>query len=267
MRRVVSGVSVDLYGKVTFVTGAGSGIGRGLALQFARDGSAVVVTDLDGDAAAAVAAEIQATGGKSLPLPVDVSDPLAVESALDETLSHYGRVDILFANAGILGPVDFLETTAMDWDRVLDVNLKGVVNACQAVAPPMMARQQGRILITSSVNAVRAGLHVIPYRVSKAALLMYTRCLALALAPYGITVNALCPNVVPTPIQLDYAAKKAAEQGISADDYLAQRARRIPMQQLTQVDDVIALAQFLASDGARLITGQAIGPDGAEMAL
>jgi NAD(P)-dependent dehydrogenase (short-subunit alcohol dehydrogenase family) len=263
----VSDVSVDLHGKVTFVTGAGGGIGRGLALQFAQDGSTVVVADLNGDAAAAVTAEIQAAGGKSLSLRVDVSDPRAVKSALGETLSHYGHVDILFANAGILGPVDFLETTAADWDRVLDVNLKGVIHACQAAAPPMMVRRQGRILITASVNAVRAGTHVIPYRVSKAALLMYTRCLALALAPHGVTVNALCPNVVPTRIQLDYAAKKAAEQGISADDYLAQRARRIPMQQLTQVDDVIALAQFLVSDGARLITGQAIGPDGAEMAL
>ncbi len=262
----MNNVTVDLKGKVTFITGAGSGIGRGLALQFARDGSAVAVTDLDGDAAAAVATEIQAAGGKSLSLPVDVADHQAVESALDQTLSCFGHIDILFANAGILGPVDLADTTARDWDRVLAVNLQGVIHACQAAAPPMMARRQGRILITSSVNAVRAGAHVIPYRVSKAALLMYTRCLSLAVAPYGITVNALCPNVVPTPIQLNYVTEKVVEQGISAEDYLSDRAKRIPMQQLTQVEDVIALARFLVSDGARLITGQAIGPDGGSMA-
>jgi NAD(P)-dependent dehydrogenase (short-subunit alcohol dehydrogenase family) len=263
----VSKVGVDLRGKVTFVTGGGSGIGRGLALQFARDGAAVAVTDLDRDSAAAVCAEIRTEGGHSLHFAVDVANARAIEAALAETMLSFGQIDILFANAGMLGPVNFLETDASDWDRVLDVNLKGAIHACQAAAPPMMARRHGRILITSSVNGVRASAHVIPYRVSKSALLMYTRCLALALAPYGITVNALCPNVTPTPIQLDYAAQKAAERGMTADGYLAERASRIPMQQLTQVDDVVALAQFLVSDGGRLISGQAIGPDGASMAL
>lgn len=258
---------MDLQGKVTFVTGGGSGIGRELALQFARDGAAMAVTDLNSDLAAAVAAEVRADGGTSLHFAVDVSDARAVEAALAETLLSFGQIDILFANADILGPVDFLETDASDWDRVLNVNLKGVIHACQAVAPPMMARRQGRILITSSVNGVRASNHIIPYRVSKSALLMYTRCLALALAPYGITVNALCPNVTPTPIPLDYRAQKAAERGLAPDGYLVEQASSIPMQQLTQVDDIIALAEFLVSDGARLISGQAIGPDGASMAL
>jgi NAD(P)-dependent dehydrogenase (short-subunit alcohol dehydrogenase family) len=263
---VLSTVKAHLKDQVTFVTGAGSGIGRGLARDFARAGSTIVVTDVDGEAAASVAAEILAAGGNSLSFAVDVASAQAVQSAVDQSLARLGKIDILFANAGILGPAQLEDTTAEDWDRVFGVNLQGVIHACQAISEPMKARQQGRILITSSVNAFRAAAHVIPYRVSKAALVMYTRCLALALAPHGITVNTLCPNVVATPIQMEFAAQKAAELGTTAEDYLAERARRIPMQQLTKVQDVVNLARFLVSDGARLITGQAIGPDGGSMA-
>ena len=129
----------------------------------------------------------------------------------------------------------------------------------------MMARRRGRILITASTNAVRAGAHVIPYRVSKAALLMYTRCLALVMAPYGVTVNALCPGVTLTPMQVDYAQRTAAERGLALDTYLDDRAGQIPMHEFTTVDDLAGLAEFLASDSARLITGQAIAPDGGVM--
>lgn len=258
-------VSVDYQEKVAFITGGGSGIGRGLALQLAQDGAAVVVTDLNRDAAAAVAADISAQGSRALSLSLDVTDPAAIEAAVGQTLTTFGQLDFLFANAGVLGPAEFTEITPADWDLVLEVNIKGVVHSCRAVVPHMQARRQGRILITASYNGVRAGLHVIPYRVSKAAVLMYTRCLALVMAPYNVTVNALCPGVTLTPMQLDYAQRTAAEQGISTDEYLADRAARIPMQQFTEIDDLTGLAQFLLSDSARLITGQAIAPDGGVM--
>jgi NAD(P)-dependent dehydrogenase (short-subunit alcohol dehydrogenase family) len=129
----------------------------------------------------------------------------------------------------------------------------------------MMTRRRGRILITASYNGVRAGTHVIPYRVSKAAILMYTRCLALVLAPYNVTVNALCPGVTLTPMQLAYAAEAAAERDVTVDDYLAARQADIPMHEFTTVADVANLAEFLVSDAARLITGQAIAPDGGVM--
>ena len=261
----MSRVKVDLSGKVAFVTGGGSGIGRGFALQMARNGAAVAVTDLNGDAAADVAAEITAIGGQSLARRLDVTDFQVVEVMVAETIAHFDRLDFLFANAGALGPGDFLETKAQDWDLVLNVNVNGVVYTCRAVVPHMMERRQGRILITSSYNAVRAGTHVIPYRVSKAAALMYTRCLALVMAPYNVTVNAICPGVTLTPMQLDYAHKTAVEQGITLEEYLADRTSRIPMQQLTEVEDLTGLAEFLVSDSARLITGQAIAADGGVM--
>lgn len=257
---------VDLTGKVAFVTGGGSGIGRGFCLQMAACGAAVAVTDINGQSAEAVSAEINALGGDSIALPLDVTDAAAVDAAVAATISRFGQLDFLYANAGALGPAEFLNIAPADWDLVLDVNVKGVALTCRAVTPHMMERRQGRILITASYNGVRAGAHVIPYRVSKAAVLMYTRCLAMVMAPYGVTVNAICPGVTLTPMQLSYAEKTAAEQGITREEYLAERAERIPMKQLTDIEDLTGLAQFLVSDSARLITGQAIAPDGGVMA-
>ena len=261
----MSHISVDLHEQVAFVTGGGSGIGRGFARQMAVSGAHVVVTDVNGQSANDVSAEIAALGGSSIGLPLDVSDPDAIASAVSQTLDRFGHLDILFANAGVLGPANFLETGAADWDMVLDVNVKGVALTCRAVVPHMMERRRGRILMTASYNGARAGEHVIPYRVSKAAVLMYTRCLAMVMAPYGVTVNAICPGVTLTPMQLSYAAKTAAEQGITTEEYLSDRAKRIPMQQFTEIEDLTGLAQFLVSDSARLITGQAIAPDGGVM--
>jgi len=261
----MSRISIDLTGKVALVTGGGSGIGRGFCLQMARCGAAVVVTDLDGAAAGAVAAEIAGAGGAAIALPVDVADAAALDAAVTAGIARFGHIDFLFANAGVLGPADYLDIAPADWDLVLDVNVKGVALTCRSVVPHMMERRQGRILVTASYNGVRAGVHVIPYRVSKAAILMYTRCLAMVMAPYGVTVNAICPGVTLTPMQLSYAEATAAEQGITREAYLAGRAARIPMQQFTEIDDLTGLAEFLVSDSARLITGQAIAPDGGVM--
>ncbi|MCB0233180.1 MAG: SDR family NAD(P)-dependent oxidoreductase, partial [Anaerolineae bacterium] len=201
----MSRITVDLTGKVAFITGGGSGIGRGFGLQMAACGAAVIVTDLNGQAADRVAAEIVAAGGQALALPVDVADAAALDVAVAAGIARFGQIDFLFANAGVLGPADYLDITPDDWDLVMDVNIKGVALTCRAVATHMMERKQGRILMTASYNGVRAGAHVIPYRVSKAAVLMYTRCLAMVMAPYGVTVNAICPGVTLTPMQLSYA--------------------------------------------------------------
>ena len=261
----MSQITVDLSDKVAFITGGGSGIGRGFALQMAHCGAAVAVTDLNGETAAKVAAEIEELGGRSLSAQLDVADAAATKSAVARTLEQFDRLDFLFANAGVLGPADYFDITPADWDLVLDVNIKGVIHSCRAVVPHMIEREQGRILITSSYNGVRAGAHVIPYRISKAAVLMYTRCLALVLAPHHITVNAICPGVTLTPMQLHYAEKTAAERGLTTEQYLADRTSKIPMQQFTDIEDLTGLAQFLLSDSARLITGQAIAPDGGVM--
>lgn len=261
----MSHFALDFTGKVAFITGGGSGIGRGFALQLARCGAAIAVTDVNGAAAAAVAAEVTALGGRSWSAALDVADSAATHDAVARTIAHFGHLDFVFANAGVLGPAEYLDITPADWDLVLDVNIKGVVHTCRAAVPHLIERRQGRILITASYNGVRAGPHVIPYRVSKAAVIMYTRCLALVLAPHNVTVNAICPGVTLTPMQLAYAEKTATERGITTEEYLADRAAKIPMHQFTGIEDLTGLAQFLLSESARLITGQAIAPDGGVM--
>lgn len=255
-------ISVDLTGKVAFITGGANGIGRGIGMELARHGCNVAVLDLDAQAAQTAAAHIAAQGVRTLGLSADVRDAAAVQAAVDEIIATLGHIDFVFANAGVIGPAAFEEITPEDWDQVLDVNVKGVTHTCEAVAPHMRTRRQGRILMTASYNGIRAGAHVMPYRVSKAAVIMYARCLALAMAPYNVTVNAICPGVTLTRMQLDYAAVAAEQQGVSRDEYLAAREARIPMQHFTEIDDLADLAAFLVSDSARLITGQAIAPDG-----
>ena len=202
----------DLTGKVALVTGGGSGIGRGFVLSMAAKGAAVAVVDRNGEAAQQVADEAAALGVSARAYAVDVTDAGAMHATVQDVIAELGQLDFLFANAGVLGPAEYLDITPDDWDLVLDVNVKGITHTCRAAVEHMMARRQGRIIVTASYNGVRAGAHVIPYRVSKAAAIMYTRCLALVLAPYGITVNAICPGVTLTPMQLDYAAATAEER-------------------------------------------------------
>jgi meso-butanediol dehydrogenase/(S,S)-butanediol dehydrogenase/diacetyl reductase len=256
---------LDLHGKVALVTGGGSGIGRGFVLSMAGKGAAVAVVDRNGDAARRVAGEAAALDVPARAYAADVTDAQAMWDTAQDAIANLGQLDFLFANAGVLGPAEYLDVTARDWDLVLDVNIKGIAHTCRAAVDHMMARRQGRIIITASYNGMRAGAHVIPYRVSKAAAIMYTRCLSLVLAPYGITVNAICPGVTLTPMQLDYAQATADERSISLEQYLADRAAKIPMGEFTKIEDVTGLAEFLVSDAARLITGQAIAPDGGVM--
>jgi NAD(P)-dependent dehydrogenase (short-subunit alcohol dehydrogenase family) len=261
----MSDTSVDLKGKVAFITGGGSGIGRGFGLHLARCGATIVVADLNTQAVTNVSEEVIAQGAPCRAHTLDVSDPASLETAVTDTIDRFGQIDFLFANAGVLGPTSFSETTPEDWDLVLDVNIKGVVYTCRAVAPHMMDRRQGRILMTASPNGVRPGGHVIPYRVSKAAVLMYTRCLALVMAPYQVTVNAICPGVTMTKMEIEYIDANAEKLGITPEQYITERSARIPLQGFTQMDDLTALAEFLVSDKAGFITGQAIAVDGGMM--
>ena len=255
----------DLTDKVALVTGGGSGIGRGFVLSMAAKGAAVAVVDRNGEAAQQVADEAAALGVRARAYAADVTDAGAMQATVQDVIANLDQLDFLFANAGVLGPADYFDITPDDWDLVLDVNVKGITHTCRAAVEHMMTRRQGRIIVTASYNGVRAGAHVIPYRVSKAAAIMYTRCLALVLAPYGITVNAICPGVTLTPMQLDYAAATAQERSITLEQYLADRAAKIPMGEFTTIEDLTGLAEFLVSDAARLITGQAIAPDGGVM--
>lgn len=256
----------DQLKTVAIVTGGGSGIGEALSRELASDGYCVVIADKDVDGAERVARDIVRRGECAQAQEVDVTDGSAVDELVSRTISDYGCVDVMCANAGVIGPTDLFSASHDDWSTVIDVNLKGTIYCCQAVAESMKERRSGRILVTASYNAFRSGVHVVPYRVSKSALVMYVRCLALALAPYSVTVNALCPGVTMTTMQKAYAETTARELGVTVEEYFDDRRDRIPMKRFTETDDVVALARFLISDGARIVTGQAIAADGGVLA-
>lgn len=191
----------DFTGKVAVITGAGSGIGRSTALLFARLGASVHAADLDAAGAEAVAAEIHATGGRATAHTVDVADPAAVEALAGRMFEAEGAVDVLHNNAGVghAAPVD--ETSLEEWQRVLSINLMGVVHGVHFFVPRMLAQgRPGHIVNTASMAGLVAVADMGPYTTSKHAVVGLSESLNSELAPRGIHVSAICPGIIDTPI-------------------------------------------------------------------
>ena len=234
-----------LAGKVAIVTGASRGIGRAIALRFAGEGAKVVVNYEARTAdAAAVVETIKAAGGDAFAVAADVSNKADVDRLVAETMGHYGRIDILSNNAGIKVAKGVLETTEEEWDRTIDVNLKGAYLCSKAVAPIMIAQQTGTIINMSSNSGLYhpSAMRFTEYVVSKAGMNGLTKAMALALGPY-ITINAICPGWIRTEMVEDTDA--ATVQRIL--DETALRRWGTP-------DDVAGFAVFLASAEASFIT-------------
>jgi NAD(P)-dependent dehydrogenase (short-subunit alcohol dehydrogenase family) len=249
---------VRLADKACVITGAGSGIGRASALLFAREGAAVLAADIDGQAGERVAAEIAGAGGQALAVRTDVTDLSACERAVALALARWGRIDVLFNNAGIgaVGTVD--DEPLAQWDRVIDVNVRGVFLMCRAALPSMMARRSGSIINMASAIAHTGLARRASYSASKGAVLALTRSMQVDYAPYNIRVNALMPGTIQTPLVERYLRDHYPdyEQGLASI-----RARQLTGE-LGRPEDVAAAALFLAADESRFVMGSGLIVDG-----
>jgi NAD(P)-dependent dehydrogenase (short-subunit alcohol dehydrogenase family) len=254
---------MTLEGRAAIVTGAGHGIGRATALALARAGGHVAVVDIDGAAARATADAVAALGRPSLALDADVGDVGAIDAMVTRVVQTLGGIDLLVNNAGVTRRADIMELTESDWDRIMRVNGKGVFFCLQRVAREMIPRRSGVIVnIASIAGKGYAGTSNAIYAASKGAVISLTRIAALQLARHNINVNAICPGTTVTALSQDNLRTRARDEGLSVEDMERRRNSAIPLGRPNEPEDVAALAVFLASPGARNITGQSFNVDG-----
>lgn len=239
---------------VALVTGAGSGIGRGIAVALATDGWQLAVLGRNTESLAETLAEARPDGTSALALTADVRDPDAVAAAVAEIERELGPIDALVNNAGVQRLAAAVDVTESDWDDVLDTNLKGAFFCAQAVGRSMIARGQGAIVNVASAAALAAVADRTAYAASKAGLLMVTKTLALEWAPFNVRVNAIAPTFVETALGRATLDQPGLREEI---------VDRIPLRRLATVDDVVAATRFLLDPAASgLVTGHVLTVDG-----
>jgi 3-hydroxybutyrate dehydrogenase len=247
-----------LDGKVALVTGGGRGIGRAIALALAGAGAAVVVTGRNTGKLDAVRAEIAAGRGAALALACDVTDSAAVAETFAQARTALGPIDILVNNAGITASVKFTDTDDATWEHIMHVNASGPFFCCRAAVPDMIARGEGRIINIASYAALSGLPFSSAYSASKHALLGLTRSLALELARYNITANAICPGWVETDMVQDAVANIVAKTGRSADEARASILELAGQPRMIAPEQVAAVALRLAGPEGAGTSGQAI---------
>ncbi len=249
---------MKLEGQVAIVTGAGQGIGRAIALTLAREGATVVVNDIDLEKAEKVAEEVSAQGGQALPVQADVSVGDEVNNLVEKTLDSYKRVDILVNNAGVAKMTRFLELTEAEWDRTMNINIKGQFLCSKAVIAQMIKQKRGKIVNIASLAAHIGAPGLAAYGASKGGVVQLTKALAVELGKFNIMVNAVSPGLTMT--DLIKSAVKDRPDFIEGMD-------RIPLRRAAEPEDIANVVLFLASSESDYITGQVIIVDGGLMAI
>ncbi|MDD5748009.1 MAG: SDR family NAD(P)-dependent oxidoreductase [Actinomycetota bacterium] len=246
-------MEITLDGKISLVTGGASGIGRGIAKEFASAGSKVVIADLDEELAAGVAGEMEESGLDVVARQIDVTDEKSVGNVFEFIDKEFGRLDVLVnsAGTGCMSAID--ELIIEEWDMVMDVNLKGTFLCTREASKIMKKQGSGRIINLSSINEAVPLAGEVPYCASKGGVMMLTRASALELAPYGINVNALGPGAIDTPLMEEMLSVPEIKDGIS---------RQIPFGRLGKPEDVAKAALFLASELSEWVTGHTLYVDG-----
>jgi len=233
--------------EVIIVTGGAGGIGSEICRALGADGLRVVIADYAGEAAENVGEEIRKVGGEATAVRVDVGDRESVAGMFDTTLSKYGRIDYLLNGAGILTRVPVVDMAEAEWDRILRVNLKGTFLCSQAAARHMIPRKRGRIISIASGRGVAGQARAAHYAASKAGVIVFTKSLAMELAPYEINVNAIAPGATDTPM---------SRAGSSPEEFKKREAISPFMNGLTKKEEIVGLIRYLLSDATKYVTGQ-----------
>jgi D-sorbitol dehydrogenase (acceptor) len=252
-----------LEGKVAIVTGGGQGMGRAIAMRYAREGARVVIADLSQTTAEKVVGEIEAESGTAIAVATDVRDRDQVQAMVDTAVRQFGGLDILVNNAGVGKIIPFLETTEQDWDFMFDVNCKGLLWCSQAAARVMIEQGRGGKIVNLASQAGRRGeALVLAYCASKACVISMNQSMALALAEHKINVNAIAPGIVDTPFWDEVDKQFAQLLNLPVGEPKRRFSAAIPLGRIEQPEDVVGAATFLASSDADYITMQCLNVDG-----
>ena len=247
---------MDLKGKVAIVTGAGGGIGRGIAVKFATLGANVGVADIKQDGARDTVSLVEKAGTKGLAMNTDITSPTQVQAMVKKTLETFGQVDILVNNAGWDKIEPFVKNSPELWDRVIAINLKGPIHCTRAVLDPMMERKYGKIISIGS-DAGRVGsTGEAVYSACKGGIIAFTKTMAREMARYQINVNCVCPGATDTPLLAEITGGETGAKIIEA------MVKAVPFRRLGKPEDIAGAVAFLASDEASFITGQTLSVSG-----
>jgi len=251
----------NLSGKVAIVTGARRGMGRTHSLLLAQAGAKVVVSDIDLEECEQVVVEIEEAGGEAIAIKCDVTNKKEIDGMVSTAIKKFGKIDILVNNVGICQFKPFVDLTDEDWEKTININLRGYYWCAKAVAPEMIKQKFGRIINIASIAAGQVGVGfqgLTHYCASKGGIVAFTEALALELAPYNITVNAIAPGVIDTPMVASVKMDPKTLEAIMA---------RIPLKRMGRPEEISGLVVFLASDEASYITGDMIIVDGGYMSM
>lgn len=270
------GIVVNRHqGKIAIVTGAGQGIGKGVAARLAQEGAHIVVAEYNADNAHKAADELSAHGPRALAYPVDIGDTAQIDRMVADVVAEFGQIDILVNNAGVLETLPMFDLTPEKWDWLQRVNQRGLFFCLQAVAKQMVAQvpdtvkasgkaehSYGKIVNFSSVAGRSGRPYAAHYSAAKWAVISITQSAAAYLAPYNINVNAICPGLVPTPMWAEIDRVQAERFGMNQGDWIKKSIEGIPLKRAARAEDIAAAVSFLCSDDADYITGQALNVDG-----
>lgn len=246
-----------LQGKACFITGAGSGMGRVAAIRFAREGARVAAVDVDGPAAEETARLAEGTAGEVLPIRCDVTKEAEVAAAIRTTVDRFGRLDVLYNNAGVMLEQDHsvIDTDEAVWDKTFAVNVKGIVFCCKYGIPELLKNGRGSIInIASFVALLGCSVPQDAYTASKGAVISLTKSLAVQFAPRGVRANAICPGPIETPLLTEWLLRDEEARRI--------RLSRNPTGRFGRPEDIVNMAVFLASDESEWTNGAVIVIDG-----